>query len=246
MATRGATTGTVTAWTDPEERDKRQTLSAVYEMSGIKPPTDNVERWIIAGWPHVCKGLTVAQVQEAFMLCMAGRLRDADGQPVTLDLYGRQFALNDFARVVSAYRYQYQTAALRARSEEALRNAEAYQRRKEAVAARKATEEMKRRLAEAYAHPHDYEDWGDVVYKRIVDNNLLGEVADYSAEITARAEKRLSDGLDKMRAVLDREYRKRQERREPDIHGETVRKWIELQREKNVTAVGMLKKLKYM
>ena len=246
MATRGANTGAVTAWTDPGERDKRQTLSAVYEMSGIKPPTDNVERWIIAGWPHVCNGLTVAQVQEAFMLCMAGRLRDADGQAVTLDLYGRQFSLNDFSRVVSAYRIQYLKAATRARSEEAIRNAEAYQRRKEAVAARQAVEAMKRRLKEAYNNPDDYDDWGDVIYKRLSENNLLGEVADYSADITERAIKRLSSGYDKVRAAIDRDYRMMHERREPDIHGETVRRWIELQMEKNVSADEMLKKLKYL
>lgn len=243
--TRGATTGAVTAWTEPEEMDKRQTLSAVYEMAGIRPPSERVERWIVAGWPHVCHGLQVADIQEAFVLCMAGRLKDENDRQVTLDLYGRQFSLQDFARVVSAYRYRAQLEAIRRRSAEAEARNEAYERRRREKAAEEAFEAFKARLRRAYDNPDGYEDYGGLVYTALDENGLLGEVADYSDEISDRAAKRLKGEYDHMRAVFDREYRQRMANLEPDIQGETVRRWIELQREKGVTAEGMLKKLKY-
>lgn len=235
MATRGATTGAVTAWAEPDERDKRLTLSAVYEMSGIKPPTDNVERWIIAGWPHVCSGLTVAQVQEAFMLCMAGRLRDADGQAVTLDLYGRQFALQDFARVIAAYRSM--LAELRFKEMQrmaAIRQEEEERRRNE------LTEEDRKRMRRgvverAYESPDTYSDWGNLLYDILSARNLLAEIASMRDAIVRRAEERFGNDFDRIRAVLDRRYRDMYRDRKPDIEGELVRGWFREQKRKGVS-----------
>lgn len=235
MATRGATTGAVTAWTEPDEREKRQTLSAVYEMSGIKPPTDNVERWIIAGWPHVCSGLSVAQVQEAFMLCMAGRLRDSDGQTVTLDLYGRQFALQDFAKVIAAYRSM--IAKLRFKEMQrmaAIRQEEEERRRNE------LTEEDRKRMRRgvverAYESPDTYSDWGNFLYGILSARNLLGEIASMRDGIVKRAEDRCGQEFDRIRAVLDRRYREMYREMKPDVEGELVREWFREQKRNGVS-----------
>lgn len=244
MATRGATTGSVTPWTEPEERDKRMVLVSIYEMSGIRPPAENVERWIVSGWPHVCRGLDERQVLEAFMLCMAGRLTGADGVPVTLDLYGRAFSLQDFARVVDAYRHQLEEAGRKARIAEAERKAEAARERRLKAMQDKAAADYIERLRKAYGDASAFEDWGGVLYRRLEDNGLLSEVVGLRAEIEAAAEKRLTAEYDRFRAMYDRDYKRMMTARQPDVKGETVRRWITLQRELGVTAEVMLKKLK--
>lgn len=244
MATRGATTGAVTAWREPEEHDKRLLLVSIYEMSGIKPPAENVERWIVSGWQHVCRGLDNHDILQAFMLCMAGRLTGADGAPVTLDLYGRAFSLQDFARVVDAYRHRIEEAARKARIEEAHRRAEAAQERELENFRREARAEYIDRLRKVYDDASAFEDWGDVLYSRLEENGLLAEVAGLEAEILAAAEKRLTTEYDRFRAMYDRDYKRRMTTRQPDVKGETVRRWITLQRERDVTPDGMLKKLK--
>lgn len=242
-------TGAVTAWSEPTTQEKGALLSSIYEMAGIKPPAECVERWLIAGWPHVCEGLTAEQVYEAFMMVIAGKLRDSSGKKVTLDLYGGQFSLMVFAKVIDAYRshlarqrqemleQQAKAAEERRRLEDEMRN----------VITPEEDLRNRRRLTEkAYEEPDKYEDWGGVMYACLERNGLLSEIEGLTGVIAERAAKRLAaQKCDLMRAAADPEYRKRFQSRKPDVRGETVRFWFEFQKETKVTLEEVYVKLHY-
>lgn len=224
-------------------------LSGIYEMAGIKPPQECVEKWIIAGWPHVCEGLTTEQVYEAFMLVIAGKLRDNDGKRVTLDLYGGQFSLMVFAKVIGAYRQllarrrqemmerQAKEADERRRQEEEMRNV---------ITLEQDLENRRFLVRKAYDNPDNYEDWGGVMYGRLSGLGLLEEIADFKQKIAADASRRVAEQrTDLMRMAVDRDYREAVRNRRPDLRGETVRFWFKFQKELGVTLDEVMAKLKY-
>lgn len=242
-------TGGVTAWSEPATQEKGALLSSIYEMAGIKPPAESVERWIIGGWQHVCEGLTTEQVYEAFVMVIAGKLRDASGKKTTLDLYGGQFSLAVFAKVIDAYR-----AHLARRRQELLeQQAKAAEERRRMEDERRSliTPEQdlanRRRLTEkAYNDPEKYEDWGGVMYAWLERNGLLAEIEGMEGVVSERAAKRLSaQKCDLMRAAADPDYRRRLQNRKPDVKGETVRFWFEFQKETGVTLDEVMAKLHY-
>lgn len=242
-------TGGVTAWSEPATQEKGALLSSIYEMAGIKPPAESVERWIIGGWQYVCEGLTTEQVYEAFMMVIACKLRDASGKKTTLDLYGGQFSLAVFAKVIDAYR-----AHLARRRQELLEQqdkANEERRRQDEERRNVITPEEdfanRRRLTEkAYNAPEKYEDWGGVMYAWLERAGLLAEIEGLEGVVAERAAKRLaSQKYDLMRAAADPEYRRRIQNRQPDVKGETVRFWFEFQKETGVTLDEVLEKMHY-
>lgn len=240
-------TGAVTAWSEPTTQEKGALLSSIYEMAGIRPPSESVEKWIIGGWSHACDGLTTEQVYEAFVMCMAGRLEDADGRRVTLELYGKEFSLMVFSNVLQAYRgYLY-----RKRQELLERQAEERRRAEEERRTRITPEqdlENKRYLArKAYREPDAYDDWGGVTYRRLEALGLLAEIADARQTIAERAAVRVAEERDEaslMRMAADPDFRRKVKNKIPDTQGEAVRHWFRTQKEKGLSEDDVLKKLK--
>lgn len=242
-------TGAVTAWTEPTTQEKGGLLSGIYEMAGIKPPQECVEKWIIAGWPHVCEGLTTDQVYEAFLMVIAGKLRDNDGKRVTLDLYGGQFSLMVFAKVIGAYR-QHLARARQEMMERQVKEADERRRQEEerrnVITPEQDLENRRFLVRKAYDNPDNYEDWGGVMYGRLNSLGLLDEIVDFREKIAADAARRVAEQrTDQMRMAVDRDYREAVRNRRPDLRGETVRFWFKFQKKLKVTLEEVMVKLKY-
>ncbi len=233
----------------PAVKAKGATLGHIYEMAGIKPPAEVVERWVLIGWSQICEGLTDDQVLAAFITAIAGKLTDDNGKRITLDLYGRQFALVDFANIITAYKRQLE----RSRQEWAAREAEA--KHKAAEEARFAIDENSYRanheamIRKWYDNPYNCEDWGGIIYKQLTRRGLLEDV-DMLASLVhdkavARLKKQQSDSKEDIRAIFDREARKRLDNQQPDINGEICRWWFADQKKRGVSVDEVLRLLPY-
>lgn len=218
-------------------------------MAGIKPPAEAVERWVLIGWEQICEGLTDDQVIAAFVACVAGKLTDENGKRLTLDLFGRQFALVDFANIINAYKRQLERMRQEwlAQQAEAQRQAEAEQR--DTITDDQARQNHDTWIRNWYADPYKREDWGGIMYKRLLRSGLLEDVDMLTSLVhdkaVARLRKQQADSKEDIRAIFDREARKRVENQKPDINGEICRWWFADQKAHGVSVEEVLRLLPY-